>query len=92
VEVIVIESEAFQELKRDIESIQKQVKEIGREKSREQYLTSDQVADFLKVSKRTLQSYRDRRLVQFIQIGSKILYKIDQIEEFLSRHKVQKNL
>lgn len=40
----------------------------------------------LKVSPRTLQTYRDESLIGFSQIGSKIYFKLSDLEDFMVRH------
>ena len=44
--------------------------------------------EILKVSSRTLQSYRDESKIGFSQIGSKIWFKFEEIESFRDRHYV----
>ena len=52
------------------------------------WLTGDDVIQLLKISKRTLQSYRDRRTLPFSQIGRKIYYKYSDIMEYLDAHHI----
>lgn len=56
--------------------------------SNEEYLTVDEAKKFLGVSTRTFQTYRDRHYFSFSQIGRKILVKKQDLEDFLSSHKV----
>ena len=51
--------------------------------SGERYLTDKEVAERLKVSRRTLQEYRNARLIPFIVFGGKVLYKEHDIEALL---------
>jgi len=53
------------------------------------WLTSDEICRLLMISKRTLQSYRDRRILPFAQIGRKIYYKSSDIDEYLDRHYIK---
>ena len=50
------------------------------------WFDNDQVCNYLKISKRTLQSYRDKQLVEFRQVGAKIWYKYQWIIDFLEKH------
>ena len=52
----------------------------------ERYLTDKEVAERLKVSRRTLQEYRNARLLPFIVFGGKVLYKEDDIERLLEEN------
>ena len=40
----------------------------------ERYLTDKEVAELLRVSRRTLQEYRNNRVLPFILLGGKVLY------------------
>ncbi len=40
----------------------------------ERYLTDGEVAELLRVSRRTLQEYRNNRVLPFILLGGKVLY------------------
>lgn len=52
----------------------------------ERYLTDKEVAERLKVSRRTLQEYRNARLLPFIVFGGKVLYKEYDIEKLLEEN------
>lgn len=52
----------------------------------ERYLTDREVAERLKVSRRTLQEYRNARLLPFIAFGGKILYNEHDIERLLEEN------
>ena len=51
--------------------------------SNEQLLTDKEVSAWLKVSRRTLQDYRNNGMVSYYQLGGKILYKESDIEKLL---------
>lgn len=51
--------------------------------SNEQFLTDKEVSAWLKVSRRTLQDYRNNGMVSYYQLGGKILYKESDIEKLL---------
>lgn len=50
----------------------------------EHYLTDREVSGKLKVSKRTLQEYRNQGKIAYIQLGGKILYRESDIENMLN--------
>lgn len=52
----------------------------------EKYLTDKEVSGKLKISRRTLQDYRDQRKIAYIPLGGKILYKESDIERMLQEH------
>lgn len=53
---------------------------------RETYLTDKEVQALLKVSRRTLQVWRDNGMIAYIYIGGKILYRESDIQKTLSEH------
>jgi excisionase family DNA binding protein len=55
------------------------------------WLTGDEICKLLRVSKRTLQNYRDRKSIPFSQIGRKIYYKYSDINEYLEMHHIKPN-
>lgn len=77
-----------------IESDISELKSILREKSEaelnEQYVKSVQVPKILGISRKTWQSYRDKKLIPFSQIGSKIYVKRSDLENFMSDHYIDK--
>lgn len=49
----------------------------------ERYLTDREVAELLRVSRRTLQEYRNDRLLPYILLGGKVLYPESGMREVL---------
>lgn len=49
----------------------------------ERFLTDKEVSAWLKVSRRTLQNYRNNGMVSYYQLGGKILYKESDIEKLV---------
>ena len=49
----------------------------------ERFLTDKEVSAWLKVSRRTLQDYRNNGMVSYYQLGGKILYKESDIEKLV---------
>ena len=52
----------------------------------EVYLTGEEVCSQLRLSTRTLQEYRNARILPFYKIGGKILYKQSDIQAMLEKH------
>lgn len=48
----------------------------------ESYLTGEEVMELFSLCPRTLQNYRDRQVLPYTTIGSKILYPRSEIERF----------
>ena len=49
----------------------------------ERFLTDKEVSAWLKVSRRTLQDYRNNGMIAYYQLGGKILYKESDIEKMV---------
>ena len=49
----------------------------------ERYLTDKEVSELLRVSRRTLQEYRNSRVLPFILLGGKVLYPESGLREVL---------
>lgn len=83
-EVITIESKAFQEILNQLNQIQSKIEWNEKDKPfNDTWLNNEEVCKLLKVSKRTLQKYRDEGLLGFSQTGSKIYYKASDVETYL---------
>ena len=52
----------------------------------DRWLDIQDVCELLHISKRTLQSYRDKGILPFSQIGAKIYYKSSDIQKHLEKH------
>ena len=61
------------------------------DKIQNKWLSSDEVCHLLMISKRTLQSYRDRGILPFAQVGRKIYYKSSDIDVYLEAHYIKAN-
>lgn len=82
--VITIESEAFQQIVKRLEAINEKLnKEKGTTPLQEVWMDNQDVCELLHISKRTLQHYRDSGKLPFSQIGAKIYYKASDIDAFL---------
>ena len=49
----------------------------------ERYLTDKEIAQILKVSRRTLQEYRNDGVIPYILLGGKVLYRESDLERVL---------
>ena len=49
----------------------------------ERYLTDKEVAELLRVSRRTLQEYRNNRILPFILLDGKVLYPESELRKVL---------
>ncbi len=92
-EIINVEYGAYQAILAKIRACSesyKLLKESVRDKSLKTWFDNQDVCYQLNISMRTLQSYRDRGLIGFSQIGQKIYYRSEDIENFINNHKKEK--
>lgn len=70
-----------------LEGVSKRIKEVTQTHKPlfggEHFLTGKEVCERLYISPRTLQDYRDRRIIPYTQFAGKILYKASDLEKFL---------
>jgi len=86
--IIVTDEEVFQNLISDVKMI-KEALGHGHQRDRgNEWITSHQVMKKLSISAKTLQTYRDRKILPFTQYASKILYRESDIETYLMSHYV----
>ncbi|MBU2018517.1 MAG: helix-turn-helix domain-containing protein [Bacteroidetes bacterium] len=82
--VITMEAEAFQKIVGHLEAI---TTKMNQQKDTtplsDVWMDNQDVCQLLKISKRTLQHYRDSGKIPFSQRGAKIYYKASDIDEFL---------
>jgi hypothetical protein len=85
-EITVIETGTFEQMQQRFADFSHKVKDLcGNDSDRETWLNSDDVCSLLKISKRTLQTYRDTGTLPFSQIGHKCYYKSNDIEQFIKK-------
>lgn len=75
---------AMQALKKSHKYIDKIMKECRPTFGGERYLTDKELSALLKVSRRTLQDYRNERRLPYIIFGGKVLYRESDIEQMLN--------
>lgn len=85
-QVITIESQAFQDLMSKIDNLENKFEEISRKATTplgEKWLDNQDVCLELKISKRTLQYYREESLIPYSMIKHKIFYRAKDVNAFL---------
>ena len=82
-----MEADDMQVVLSAIGGVSKRIKEVGQTHKPlfggEHFLTGKEVCERLYVSPRTLQDYRDRRIIPYTQFAGKILYKVSDLERML---------
>lgn len=84
--IILLQSEAYDQLQQATFAYMKRLMVEERKKPAIEWLDNDEAAALLKVSARTLQSWRDERILKFSQIGRQIYYNREDIDRMLEQH------
>lgn len=86
-EVKFITEEDFQLLLKKLEAIEETVRE--KIKPHEKFFTNEDVCKLFSISKRTLQSWRDRSLISYHKVNGIIFYSLEDINAFLKRNQIE---
>lgn len=76
----------FGSLDRIMRRMDKMVKNCKPTLNGEVYLTDKEVSERLKVSRRTLQDYRNEGKIPYCQLGGKILYRASDLQKILDEN------
>lgn len=87
---IQIEIPFLEELNRQIKRIDSKLESIQKTKAlNNTVLTSKEAALALRVTTRTLQTYRDQGIIPFFQFGREVRFHAEDIQQFLIDHYVK---
>jgi len=84
--IINIEESVFEQMMECFESFTRKVDKLcsrKNEKNLQKWLDNQDVCQILNISKRTLQNYRDNGTLAYTQIGHKIYYKPEDIQQII---------
>lgn len=76
----------FQSMERMLDGISRLAKESRPNLNGEKFLSNREASQYLKVSIRTLQEWRDTGVIPYIQIKGKIIYRQSDIERLLQTY------
>ena len=82
-----LEADDMQAVLSALERVNRRIREVAQTHKPlfggEHFLTGKEVCELLYISPRTLQDYRDRRIIPYTQFAGKILYKSSDLERML---------
>ncbi len=76
----------FSSMERTVDGLENLIKNRRATLNGEIYLTDKEVSERLKISRRTLQEWRNEGKIAYIQLGGKIIYAESAIQSILERH------
>ena len=82
---VIITQQNYDELISRLDRIQQEV--ANKQKSPvDTFIDNQEFIQIMNVSKRTAQSWRDEGIISFSQIGSKIYYRMSDVQSLLDKH------
>ncbi len=87
-EVITVETNAFRKIEENLKQIREEIGKTRLQNIEDIWLSSKQVQKVLGISQKTWQTYRDKRLIRFSQVGQKIYVKASWLQDFLEKHAI----
>jgi hypothetical protein len=85
----VVPQSFLNKLEEKINQLESILKEKTEEELNSQWIESVKIPKILGISQKTWQTYRDKRLIPFSQIGSKIFVKRADLEDFMNKHYIK---
>lgn len=92
-EIINVESQAWEMMMAKLDAFAQRVETLcknSEDKSLQKWLDNQEVCEILDISKRTLQTYRDNGTLAFSQVGHKMFYRPEDVEQVINRLKQRK--
>jgi len=85
-----MEADDMQVVLSALEGVNRRIKEVAQTHKPlfggEHFLTGKKVCERLYISPRTLQDYRDRKVIPYTQFAENILYKVSDLEKLLEEY------
>lgn len=86
--MVVVPQSVWEGVKDDLLQVKKLLIKKNTEEVENEWIESAKARQMLGVSPKTWQTYRDRRIIPFAQIGRKILVKKADLDAFMQEHYV----
>lgn len=84
-EAVILSKEQFEELINTVNQITESVKTKSTPKQ-EVFVDNEEFIKMKKISRRTAQTWRDEGKISFSQVGSKIYYKLSDVEKCMETY------
>lgn len=85
-----VPAEFLAKLENELEEMKKLLSEKSDSEIGSQWIESVKIPSMLGISRKTWQTYRDKRMIPFSQVGSKIYVKRADLERFMTAHYIEK--
>ena len=84
--MVVLPQSVWEDVKSDIQDMKELITKRNNENTENEWIDSVKARKMLGVSPKTWQTYRDKRIIPFAQIGRKILVKREDLQAFMESH------
>lgn len=84
--MVILPQSAWEGVQTDIQDLKELLTKKSTEATEKEWIDSVEARKMLGVSPKTWQTYRDRRIIPFAQIGRKILVKKADLDAFMQGH------
>lgn len=84
-EAIILSKNQYDELLKKIDEVKTSLDE-KQKKPKDVFVDNQEFLQLMNISKRTAQTWRDEGVVSFSQIGSKIYYRMSDVEKLLEKN------
>lgn len=85
----VVPSDFLSRLEQELTEVKNLLRQKSEQEVSDQWIESVKIPKLLGISRKTWQTYRDKRLIPFSQIGSKIYVKHADLEQFMNAHYIE---
>jgi tetrahydromethanopterin S-methyltransferase subunit G len=84
-EAIILSTQQYKELVNRLDTLNKKLEE-NQKSPTDTFLDNQEFLQLMNISKRTAQTWRDEGIVSFSQIGSKIYYRMSDVQKLLDKN------
>ena len=89
--IVMLPSSAWESITSEIQELKEILINKNQESDSRIWLSSEEARRMLGVCRKTWQTYRDRRVLPFVQSGRKIYVKKEDVESYLQDHMIGAN-
>ena len=84
-EAIILSTQQYKDLVNRLDDLNKQLEE-KQKKPQDTFLDNQEFLQLMNISKRTAQTWRDEGVISLSQIGSKIYYRMSDVQKLLDNN------
>lgn len=88
-QMAVVPQSFLNKMEEKLESLENILRDKNEQEINSQWIESVKIPKILGISLKTWQTYRDKRLIPFSQIGSKIFVKRSDLVKFMESHYIE---